>query len=367
MKKFRNIAIILLVLITSAIIALGISYKVNLRAVDKSDTSLIEVVIPEGSSIKKIGEILKEKDLIRSSTFFNIYTKLFNVGPLKATKYQLSRSMDFETIIETLEKGNSYNESQIELTFKEGISMRDIANTISEKTNNSYEDVIKVSNDEEYIDELINKYWFITDDIKNDELYYKLEGYLFPDTYFYKNKDVTVKEIFNKMIEEMANVLNPLKDDILKSDLSVHEILTLASMVQKESPDNEEYRKNIASVFLNRIERKMSLGSDVTTYYALKIDNAKKYIDEKCGGKNCIDYNYKSPYNTRLSSGMSGRLPVGPIGTVSKEAINAAVYPSDTDYIYFLANIKTGKTFFYENYNDFLKKKSDLQSVNGGL
>ena len=283
----------------------------------------------------------------------------------------LEETENAEEIVIYDESAESSKEDQTELIIEIPEDTKNDRSTeileTEEILNQNREETKTVSNDEEYIDELINKYWFITDDIKNDELYYKLEGYLFPDTYFYKNKDVTVKEIFNKMIEEMANVLNPLKDDILKSDLSVHEILTLASMVQKESPDNEEYRKNIASVFLNRIERKMSLGSDVTTYYALKIDNAKKYIDEKCGGKNCIDYNYKSPYNTRLSSGMSGRLPVGPIGTVSKEAINAAVYPSDTDYIYFLANIKTGETFFFENYNDFLKKKSNLQSVNGGL
>ena len=374
MKKFRNIAIVLLVLMTVTILVLGIVYKINMKAVDKDDDTLIEVVIPEGSSIKKIGEILKEKDLIRSSTFFNIYVKLFDVKELKASKYNLSKSMSFEEIIDTLEEGNSYNESQISLTFREGITMRDIAKEISDKTVNEYDDVIKLSNDEDYIDELIKKYWFITEDIKNEDLYYKLEGYLFPETYFYSNENVSIKEIFGKMLDEMETKLDPYKKDIEKNELSVHEILTLASMIEKESPNikdeekNLNYKKNISSVFLNRIKSKMSLGSDVTTYYSLKIDNAKKYIDEKCGGRNCIDYNTKSPYNTRLNDGtMNGKLPIGPISTVSKNSIEAAVKPSETDYLYFLANIQTGETFFFENYTDFQKKKNDLQSVNAGL
>lgn len=361
--------IVIVSIIFVAIITLGIIYKINTGAVDSSDHTKIEVVIPPKSSVKQIGEILKEKDLIKSSTFFNIYAKLFKVGPLKAGTYPLSRDMDLATIIETLEKGNSYNENEISIKFDEGVSMRKIAEIISDNTNNSYDDVIALSNDSKYIDELINKYWFITDEIKNDKLYYKLEGYLYPDTYRFSSKDVTVKEIFNKMLDEMDTVLTKYKDAIVKSNYSVHQILTIASIIEKESPNNEEYRKNISSTIYNRLGKNMSLGSDVTCYYALKIDNAKKWIEENCdGGRNCINYSYQSEYNTRLTDGsMNGKLPVGPISTISLGSIDASINPNKTDYIYFIANIYTRETFFYNNYNDFLKKKAELDSVNAGL
>lgn len=370
-KTFRNIMLIFVCLVFVTIVALGVTYKINLNPVDKSDSTKIEVVIPENTSVKEIGEILKEKDLIKSSTFFNIYVKLFKVGNMKASTYYLSRDMDFETIIDTLVQGNSYNPNEITITFKEGINMRDIATVISKETNNSYESVIEKANDLEYIDKLINKYWFITNEIKNDNIYYKLEGYLFPETYSFKNKDVTVEEIFNKMIDQMGKKLEPLKEDINNSDLSVHEILTLASMVEKEAagsysdPLNQEKyyeeRRNVASVFLNRIKLNMSLGSDVTTRYALKIDDPKKALTT-------AQFNTVNPYNTRQTDGsMNGKLPIGPISTVSIDCIKASVYPAKTNNIYFLANIQTRETLFFEDYQSFQKKKAELQSVNNGL
>lgn len=353
------IALVCLVFIT--IVAVGITYKINLSPVDKDDSEKIEVVIPEKTSVKEIGQILEDKNLIRSSTFFNIYVKLFKVGNMKATTYYLSRDMDFETILKTLQEGNSYNPDEISITFKEGINIREIATVISKSTNNSYDSVIEKANDLEYIDSLIKKYWFITEDIKNDAIYYKLEGYLFPNTYNFKNKDVTVEEIFNKMLDEMGKRLEPYKETIEKSSMSVHEILTLASIVEKESSNKDDYRKNTASVFINRMKKGMNLGSDVTTRYALKIDDAKKALTTE-------QFNTKSPYNTRLQDGtMDGKLPVGPICTVSFSSIEASISPNETDYLYFIANIETKETFFFSNYSDFQKKKNDLQPVNNGL
>ena len=371
-KSMKKWQIILLIVVGVIIIATGIVfmyYNNNLKPVDKDDTTIIEVEIPENSSAKQIGKILEDKGLIRSSTIFYIYVRLNNPGKMNHGTYKLSRSMSVEEIIEELKKTNTVNPNEISITFEEGITMRQVAQKISEKTNNSYESVLEKANDPEYIDKLIEKYWFITDDIKNDDLKYKLEGYLFPDTYRFSGKDATVEEIFGKMLDAMKESLDPLKADIEKSGLTVHQILTLASMVEKEAPNNDNYRKNIASTFLNRIERKMSLGSDVTTYYAQDIDNAKKYIEDNCeGGRNCINYNYSSPYNTRLTDGsMNGKLPVGPIATISLGSLKASVYPSDTDYIYFISNIETREMFFYNNATDFEKKKAELNNVNKNI
>ena len=360
MKKFRNIALCILIIATVAIVGAGAYYKYQISPVSKSE-KLKQVEIPKGN-VKQIAHVLKENNLIRDEKIFLIYVKIKgNANKLQAGYYELSENLGVERIVEILEKGSKLNPNEISITFREGINMRKIAEVISNNTNNSYDSVIAKSNDMDYINTLIKKYWFITDDIKNDELYYKLEGYLFPDTYRFNNKDVTVEEIFNKMLDEMASVLEPYKDKITKSNLTVHQILSLASMVEKESYDNDEDRKNIASVFLNRIKLGMSLGSDVTTRYAVKEDDNSKALTK-------IQFATNSPYNTRLTDGsMNGKLPVGPISTISVGSLKAAIEPNDTDYIYFIANIKTQETFFFSNSKDFETKKQELSKVNKGL
>lgn len=358
MKKFKNISLGAVITLTIVIIGACGFYNYMLEPVSsKSDT--IEIEIPSNTSTKGIASILKENNLIRDEKIFLIYTKIYKINNLKAGWYDLSQNMGVKKIVESLQAGSTKNPNEISITFKEGITMRDIAAVIAENTNNTYDFVIEKSNDTTYIDSLIDSYWFITDDIKDESIYYKLEGYLFPDTYRFDSKDVDVEEIFDKMINEMANVLEPYKNDIENSSLSIHELFTLASMVEKEAI--ESARSHVASVFINRINLGMSLGSDVTTRYALKIDNPKQVLSDS-------DFRTVSPYNTRLTDGsMNGKLPIGPICTLSKSSIEASVYPTDSDDIYFIASIQTLETFFYDNYSDFVKKKSELSSVNGGL
>ena len=359
MKLFKNIAISILICTTIIIIGCCSFYNYQISAINKTKTN-IEIEIPANTSVKQIATILKTNHLIRDERMFLVYAKLMNKSNLKAGYYDLNDTMSVKEIVKTLEEGSLKNPNEISITFKEGITMRDIATLISNNTSNSYDDVLNKANDTTYINSLIEKYWFITNDILNNEIYYKLEGYLFPDTYRFNDKHVSVEEIFNKMLDEMAKTLEPFKADIQKSSLSMHQLLTLASMVEKEAA-KEADRSGVASVFINRIKLKMSLGSDVTTRYALKIDNPKQALSKQ-------QYLIKSPYNTRLTDGsMNGKLPVGPISTVSLSSIKASIYPDDTDYIYFIANIKTLETFFFNKSSDFEKKKAELSKVNGGL
>ena len=349
------------ILICTAIIIVGCCtfYNYQLSPVSKSE-KIVEIEIPTNTTTKGIASILKENDLIRDERMFLIYVKIMKINDMTAGYYDLSYNLGVKEIVSLLRKGSTKNPNEIEITFKEGITMRDIASVISKNTDNSYDSVIEKANDINYINSLTQKYWFITDDIKNNDIYYKLEGYLFPDTYRFNNKSVTVEEIFNKMINEMASVLEPFRKDIEKSSLSLHQILTLASMVEKEAARDQD-RSGVASVFMNRIKRGMSLGSDVTTRYAFKVDNPKQVLTK-------VQYNTRNPYNTRVTDGsMNGKLPVGPICTLSKSSIKASIYPDDTNYIYFIANIQTLETFFYDNSRDFEKKKSELASVNGGF
>ena len=360
MKTFRNIALGLL--ITTVIIIVGTISFYNYQLTPVSNSKeLVNIEIPNGSTAKDIAKILKDNKLIRDQRVFLIYVKIMKPDTLKAGYYEIPKNSGVKKIVSKLEKGSKLNPVQIKVTFKEGITMRDIAQVISDNTNNSYDSVIEKVNDEKFIDSMIEKYWFLTDDIKNPSIYYKLEGYLFPETYIFNNKDVTVDEIFDKMLNEMDKKLTPYKDDIAKSSLSIHQIITLASMVEEEATGDLEQRKNIASVFINRLSIGMSLGSDVTTRYALKIDNPKQALTAK-------EYQTVSLYNTRLTDGsMNGKLPIGPISTISKESLEASIKPNKTDYIYFIANIKTNETFFFENASGFEQKKNELRSVNGGL
>lgn len=358
MKIFKNIALSILICTCVIITVCCLFYNYKLSPVSKNnDIKLVE--IPSGSSTKKIASILKEENLIRDERIFLIYLKIMKKDNLKAGFYELTENLGVKKIVNLLEEGSKFNPNEITITFKEGINMRNIATIISNATNNSYDSVIEKANDIEYINKLIDKYWFITSDILNDNIYYKLEGYLYPETYNFKDKDVTVEEIFNTMINQMGIVLEPLKDDIENNSLSIHELLTLSSMVEKEA-SREIDRASVASVFLNRLKLNMSLGSDVTTRYAHKIDNPKQVLTK-------VQFNTPNPYNTRLTDGsMNGKLPVGPICIVSSSSIKASLYPDETNYIYFIANIQTKETFFFEKSSDFEKKKVELASVNGG-
>ena len=355
MKTLRNAMIALVIIVAIFFVGISLIYKTNIEAIDKNNTEEIEIDIPSGAVGKDVGKILKDNGLIRNENFFKLYLKLFNKGNFKASTYVLSKSMDIPTMVDIMEKGNDVNKEQVSILFKEGINYRVFARTASSKLDASEEDFYEVLKDEEYIDSLIEKYWFVTKDVKNTNLYYALEGYLYPDTYnFYKSS--TPKDVINKMLDAMNKALEPYKEDIEKSKYSAHEILTLASIAEKESYDNATYRRNVISVFNNRLAKGMNLGSDVTTKYGIKLDENRPMTTEEFNSSN--PYNTRNPYFTGL--------PAGPICMVSKGSLDAAINPNETNYVYFISNINTKEMFFFENYSDFQAKKNELSSVNNG-
>ncbi|MBR3661319.1 MAG: endolytic transglycosylase MltG [Bacilli bacterium] len=316
------------------------------------------IEIKKGLNSRQIGEVLAENNVIHDNRLFVFYLKLNDVKDLKAGTYKLSPSYSLKKIVEILRKGDVYTDDTIRITFKEGINYRELASVIALNTNNSYDDVLNILNDDDYINSLINDYWFITDAIKNDKIYYSLEGYLFPDTYEFKNKDVTIPEIFKKLLDQMDNVLSPYKKKIEIDKFSVHELLTLASLAEKEVSNKvlDDARSKVVSVFVNRLNKKMALGSDITTRYGLKLDETRPLTKS--------EYNTSNAYNTR-NANMLG-LPASPICMVSKSSIEASINRIDTKYLYFIANVTTGETFFYETSKEFEAKKAELSKVNGG-
>lgn len=351
MKKSTIIILVLVFLIIIAI-ASGTIFYINAMGSVSDTSNEISVTIPSGSTAAKIGDILAQKKLIRNETAFKIYVKLNDITEMKAGEYKLNQNMAVSEIVDTLVKGPDEKYNTINITFLEGKNMRWIAKTIESNTSNTKEDVYNAMKDKSYLDSLIQKYWFITDEIENTSLYYPLEGYLFPDTYNFKNKNVSVQDIFATMLDEMEKKLEPYKAEIQKANISVHRLLTVASIVELESSNNSD-RAGVASVIYNRLKSNMEIGSDVTTYYGIKVDMSERDLYQS-------EINETNAYNTR-SQAMKGKLPAGPMSTVSINSIEAALHPKETDYLYFVAD-KNGKVYFAKTISEHNQNISTLKS-----
>jgi UPF0755 protein len=345
MNRVLKIIIGVVILLVSLVL-LAFSYYVYELTPISDDNKTIEVEIPKGASGSKVGSILKTNNLIRDVNIFKLYLKLHNVNKMNYGVYELNKTMSVKKLVDIISGGQTIN-NDIKLLFKEGLNMRGIAKVIANNTNNSEEDVFNLLKDTPYIDSLISEYWFLTDDIKNKDIYYPLEGYLAPNTYQFANKDVTVKEIFKVMLDQTDAVLTPYKDKV--KGYTIHQFLTLASVVESEGV-NDEDRAKIASVFYNRLAKKMPFQSCVTACYATKT--------EPCISSQ-VDTHYSSPYNTYLSS-MAGKLPVGPVSNPGVASIEATMNPADTDYLYFLAD-KYKNTYFFKTYEEHQLKQAQLE------
>ena len=317
----------------------------------KTRSEVIEFTVDNGSSVYKVGEKLYKQGIIKSNIAYKIYVKLKNIEGYKAGVYKLDKSYNTKEIIDLL-TGNTYKNSGITITFKEGITINKLVEQVSKKTNITQSEFYKVMEDDSYIDNLISKYWFLTDDVKNTDIYYPLEGYLFPETYTF-SKSVTVDEIIITMLDQTDKVFSKYKSIIDSSSYSINELVTLASIVEKEGIKTDD-RKLIAGVFYNRLKAGMSLGSDVTTYYAFKIELGQRDLSTQ-------EINTYNPYNTRGPM-MQGKLPVGAISNFGEKSFEAALDPTPSSYYYFVAD-KSGKTHFTKTYDEHKKVVEELKEA----
>lgn len=352
MEKFVNLAKIMIICSASIIIVCCLTYNYNTSAVSKDD-SVKQFVVKENETFLSLATSLKENNLIRSEFFYKLYVKLNSANDLKVGLYELNETMSVKEIIDLLTTGSSKNENNILVTFREGINMRKVMSIITENTNISLKEIKDKLSDNNYLDELINKYWFLTGDIKNKDIYYSLEGYLYPNTYEL-DRTWNIEKVFQVMLDETDKKLTPYKETIEASNYNIHEILTLASIVELEGANSDD-RNGIAGVFMNRLKSKWSLGSDVTTYYAVGIDFGERdlYMNE------INDYN---SYNTR-SSKMAGKLPVGPICNPSIDSIEAVLNPTKHNYYYFVAD-KNKKTYFSKTSSEHTATIAKLKKDN---
>ena len=348
LKKPVKIALIFILIIFLLLIGFLFTYKFELKSVS-SAYKPITFEVEKGSTFNSIAHSLKENHLIKSEFFYKVYVKLNKPTNLQEGIYELNGNMDVKTLINTLE-GNAKG-NLIKVTFKEGITFEDVANIISEKLSIDKNEILEKVKDEEYLDKLISKYWFLTDDIKNEEIYYPLEGYLFPDTYQFDEKN-DIEDVFDIMLSNMEKKLDKYKKEIKASEYSIHEMMTMASIVEKEASNSDD-RAGVAGVFYKRLTSGMSLGSDVTTYYGLKLALNERDLTQE-------DLESSNGYNTR-NSNMAGILPVGPICMPGIESITAAIEPEESDNLFFVAD-KNGKTYFSKTNAEHLKMVAKLKS-----
>ena len=198
--------------------------------------------------------------------------------------------------------------------------------------------------DKEYLNELIDRYWFLTDEILDKDVMYPLEGYLYADTYFVTSDAEDIDGFTEMCLDRMDSVLSEYRSDIEASGYSVHEILTLASIVNKEAMAEDQ--AGVAGVFMNRLDQGMSLGSDVTVGYIFDIDRVELKQSQ-------LDSD--NPYNTRKFAG----LPPGPISTVIGDAMDAVLNYEKSDDLFFFAD-ENGKVHFFKTQEDFSKGIEDI-------
>lgn len=341
-KPLLIVIILILVLFVGSLF----TFKYLTSPVDRKDNEEVKVVVEKGTSSSQIGDVLKEKKIIKSKTLFKVYLKIYKVN-FKASTYRFKRSMNLKEVVELLENGYTSNDDALKLTFKPGERITKYSKIISDNTDASYDEVISIMKDKEYISSLINDYWFLTDKILDDNIYYPLEGYLAPDTYYF-DENATVKDIIKRLLDEMEDNLEDYKSVMVNDP---HYYMTMASIVQLEGT-NTENRKQIVGVFKNRMASGYNLGSDVTTYYALQAD-MKEDLDS-------AQFATINPYNTR-GANMIGKMPIGPICNPSKSSIEASVYPDDNDYLFFVAD-KHGNIYFTKTNAEHDKKVAEIKA-----
>lgn len=344
MKK--KVAIISSIVIV--IICIILYLFLGLRSVSKESVQ-VKFNVRAGENKVKIISNLKSAGLIRSRASALAYVFLNPKLNLQAGTYTLDKSMDTKQIIKNINDGKIDEiVATKKITFVEGRRITDYLKQIEVNFGIKYDDMIKKLKDENFLDELINKYDFLTSEIKNKSIYYSLEGYFYPDTYeFYEN--TSFENIINVVLNNLNQKLSTVSN-ISGSKYSVHEILTMASIIEQEAVTTDD-RAKVSQVIYKRLDNNMSLGMDVTAYYGVQ-KSLKKPITQG-------DLNSSNPYNTRLTSFIG--LPVGPICNPSIISINAALNPASTNYEYFYADITTGKVYFSEDAQGFYEIQEKLK------
>ena len=325
----------------------GLSYaKSALQPVDPNSKQYVRVQIPDGANTQQIGSALEKSGVIKNGLVFTVYAKYKNYTELKSGYYNLQKSMSVEDVIKELQKGGTPEPQEVtlaELTIPEGYTLEQIAHTVGQlqgefKEPMTAEAFMAKVQDETFIAQEVAKYPNLLESLpaKDSGVRYRLEGYLFPATYAIK-ESTTIESLIDNMLAAMDKNLSPHYAAIKEKNLTVNELLTIASLVEKEGAKTED-RKLIAGIFYNRLNQNMPLQSNIAILYAEgKLGQNISLADDAA-----IDTSIDSPYNVYTKVGL---MP-GPVDSPSLDAIESSINQTKSDYLYFVANVQDGKVYY---------------------
>jgi UPF0755 protein len=287
----------------------------------------------ESGPFRFVIDKLHEQGFIKNKKIFSMYAHFLKIDQkIKTGEFELSKDMWATDILKVLTSGKNYQRT---FTIQEGLNIFEIAELLESK-------------------EVTTKKAFL-DYVRNPQVIEKLlgfqapslEGYLYPDTYYY-TKHIHLDKLVSMMVEHFNQVINDIAPQLKDDKKLLNRMVTLASIVEKETGAPEE-RPTIASIFYNRLKKGMRLQSDPTIIYGLEMKSGEivRNIHKK-------DILAKNPFNTYAISG----LPIGPISNPGKDAINAVLKPQKTEYLYFVS-MNEGRHYFsrtYEEHNAAVKK-----------
>lgn len=283
----------------------------------KQKNTQIEITVNKGDSVNKVINNLHSEGKLNSKDLLKFYIKVKNLSPknIKPGTTTISSDITLSQFINVLEMDKK-DKNLVKVTFPEGFNIEKMGEKLQEYGLISKDDFISAC----------VKYT-VPDYIKSDSnRRYQLEGFLFPNTYEFK-KGISGEQIITEMLIRFEYIIEDIrvKQNTVINKADIDKTITMASIVEKEAQAKSE-RPIVASVFNNRLKKSMKLESCATVNYAMDKDTV--ILSTK-------DTQFKSPYNTYLSKG----LPVGPICCPGRAAIEAALNPANTDYLYFVANM----------------------------
>jgi len=308
-----------------------------------TNVNAVEITVNQGASLNSVSNTLFDKGIIKSKTWFRYKAKAASVDrKIKPGTYLIPSNSTLDDIFTLLEKG--IPDEPVILTVPEGFTLYQIAQKVEE---------LGFGTKDEFI-EATELYFNNTNyDFDTKDLYFNLEGYLYPDTYHFTEKQ-TLNDIITRLAQTMDNIFtDEYKNRAEELNLSIHEILTIASLIEREAKHDGE-RSAVSGVIFNRLERGMPLQIDATVIYGVGEGKEHKSIIYQS------DLDKTTPFNSYKITD----LPPGPIASPGKASIHSALYPEEHDYLYYVLSEKEDGHVFTKTYTEHLRYVAKYRNRN---
>jgi len=302
------------------------------------DDYVIFEITPGMRTVDVLGR-LYEEDLIRNELIAGVLVRFRGWSIIQAGTYQLYAGLSLDDMFDMFQTGDIIIPDTTRFTLPEGLLLVNIANIIEDVFGHDADELMELWSDTDFLEELIDEFWILNEVILDEDIIYPLEGYFYPITYHIPEEEDSPEEITREMLGMTQNRVAGLRSQIGDHDLTFHEILTFAAIIEGETQDNDE-KAMVAGVFQNRLDYPMLLQTDVSAQYLWterQVHVTYEMLEDP------------SPYNTYLHLG----LPPGPMNSPTIHAINAAMSPAEHNYIFFISdmfNCVDGGKHYFETY-----------------